>query len=304
MSEILSQDEIDALLSAISTGEVDIPNASDSYRKESKRVKIYDFRRPNKFSKENIFILQQIHEVFSRLSSASLSAQLQTDCRIHVVSVDQLTYEEFIRSIPNPTAVSVINLDPLKGSGILEIDPKICFAILSYILGASEVSENDSDIKKRRELTDIEFSIMEGIVVRLLGNLRESWSNVLDLRPRLGNIETNPMFCQIVPPDDMCVVITLECMVGDIEGMINLLFPFISVESVLDKLKSNVQYSYAKVDTGIKKDYSVFLEASIHNGIITLSEIENLKIGSIIELPKELTLKLKQDNIIISEKVL
>ena len=224
MSEILSQEEIDALLTAISTGECPVPESK--MKSKSSRVKIYDFRRPSKFSMDNIFVLQQMHEIFARLCSTSLSAQLQTNCHVHVASVDQLNYEEFIRSVPNPTAMGIINLDPLKGSGIIEIDPKISFAILSYILGASELSESDTDLKKHRELTDIELSIMEGIIVRLLGNLRESWSNILDLRPRLGCIESNPMFCQIVPPDDMCVLITLECMIGDIEGMINLAFPF------------------------------------------------------------------------------
>ena len=113
MTEILSQDEIDALLSAISTGEVEMEDYSNVG--EQKKVKIYDFRRPDKFSKDQIRTLQMMHETFARLTTTALSAQLRALVGVHVGSVDQLTYEEFIRSIPNPTTLAVINMDPLKG---------------------------------------------------------------------------------------------------------------------------------------------------------------------------------------------
>ncbi|HPB83895.1 MAG TPA: flagellar motor switch protein FliM, partial [Spirochaetota bacterium] len=202
MTEILSQDEIDALLTAISTGEVDTTDYTAT--KEQRKVKIYDFRRPDKFSKDQIRTLQMMHETFARLTTTALSAQLRALVSVHVASVDQLTYEEFIRSIPNPTTLAVVNMDPLKGSAVLEIDPSITFTIIDKLFGG-----RGEQTKISRELTDIEQSVMEGIIVRILGNLREAWSNVIDLRPRLGNIETNPQFAQIVPPNDMVVLITL-----------------------------------------------------------------------------------------------
>ena len=121
MTEILSQDEIDALLNAISSGEVN--EEEYSAVGEQKKVKIYDFKRPDKFSKDQIRTLQMMHETFARLATTGLSAQLRALVGVHVASVDQLTYEEFIRSIPNPTTLAVINMDPLKGSAILEMDP-------------------------------------------------------------------------------------------------------------------------------------------------------------------------------------
>ena len=146
-----------------------------------------------------------MHETFARLTTTSLSAQLRSLVHVRVASVDQLTYEEFIRSIPNPTTLAVINMDPLKGAAILEIDPSVTFSIIDRLFGGK-----GEETKLSRDLTDIEQSVMENIIVRVLGNLREAWSTVIDLRPRLGQIETNPQFAQIVPPTEMVVLVTLE----------------------------------------------------------------------------------------------
>ena len=147
MTEILSQDEIDALLSAISSGDVD----PDDYSAvgEQKKVKIYDFRRPDKFSKDQIRTLQMMHETFARLTTTALSAQLRALVGVHVGSVDQLTYEEFIRSIPNPTTLAVINIDPLRGSAVLAIDPSITFTIIDRLFGGP-----GEPTKISRELSD------------------------------------------------------------------------------------------------------------------------------------------------------
>ena len=245
MTEILSQEEIDSLLSAISSGEVSTEDYSSTT--EQKKVKIYDFKRPDKFSKDQIRTLQMMHETFARLTTTALSAQLRALVQVHVASVDQLTYEEFIRSIPNPTTLAVINMDPLKGSAVLEIDPQITFTIIDRLFGGRGES-----YKISRELTDIELSVMEGIIVRILGNLRESWSTVIDLRPRLGNIETNPQFAQIVPPNDMVVLITLETKVGEVEGMTNLCIPYITIEPIITKLSA--QYWYSSIRRGASEE--------------------------------------------------
>ncbi|HQQ50479.1 MAG TPA: flagellar motor switch protein FliM, partial [Spirochaetota bacterium] len=265
MTEILSQDEIDALLTAISTGEADTTDYTAV--KEQRKVKIYDFRRPDKFSKDQIRTLQMMHETFARLTTTALSAQLRALVSVHVASVDQLTYEEFIRSIPNPTTLAVINMDPLKGSAVLEIDPSITFTIIDKLFGGTGESTKIS-----RELTDIELSVMEGIIVRILGNLREAWSNVIDLRPRLGNIETNPQFAQIVPPNDMVVLVTLETKVGEVEGMMNLCIPYITIEPVISKLSA--QYWYSSIRKG----------ATDENAAIIQSRLESVELPIIVEV--------------------
>jgi flagellar motor switch protein FliM len=288
MTEILSQDEIDALLTAISTGEVDTTDYTAT--KEQRKVKIYDFRRPDKFSKDQIRTLQMMHETFARLTTTALSAQLRALVSVHVASVDQLTYEEFIRSIPNPTTLAVINMDPLKGSAVLEIDPSITFTIIDKLFGGM----GESSAKISRELTDIELSVMEGIIVRILGNLREAWSNVIDLRPRLGNIETNPQFAQIVPPNDMVVLITLETKVGEVEGMTNLCIPYITIEPVISKLSA--QYWYSSIRKGVTDENMSIIQnrletvelpvvAEIGEVDISVQEVLDLSVGDVIKLP-------------------
>lgn len=300
MTEILSQDEIDALLTAVSSGE-SFPAAeattaakpAPGAKREKKRLKVYDFRRPDKFSKDQIRTLQMMHETFARLTTTSLSAQLRTLVHVHVVSVDQLTYEEFIRSIPSPTTLGIINMDPLKGSSVIELDPSITFAIIDRLFGGKGES-----LKTNRELTDIELSVIEGIIVRLLGNLRESWANVIDLRPRLGNIETNPQFAQIVPPNSMVVLTTFDTKVGDVEGMMNFCIPYITIEPIINKLSA--QYWYSSIRKGITTENLELIKEQIEDiptqVIVRLGETElkfkeisQIKEGDIIRLDNPAT---------------
>jgi len=287
MTEILSQDEIDALLTAVSTGQVDMDDYGGS-QNEQRKVKIYDFRRPDKFSKDQIRTLQMMHETFARLTTTALSAQLRALVGVHVGSVDQLSYEEFIRSIPNPTTLAVVNMDPLKGSAVLEIDPGITFTIIDRLFGGP-----GEPTKISRELTDIEMSVMEGIIVRILGNLREAWSSVIDLRPRLGNIETNPQFAQIVPPNDMVVLITLETKVGDVEGMTNLCIPYITIEPIISKLSATYWYSSIRRG-GDEENRSIIqerldmvnipLRCEVAELELPISDVLNIQVGDVVRL--------------------
>jgi len=237
MNEVLSQDEIDQLLTAISSGETDTNDFKPV--SDTRKIKIYDFKRPDKFSKEQIRTVSIMHETFARLTTTSLSAQLRSLVHVHVASVDQLTYEEFIRSIPTPTTLAVINMDPLKGNAVLEIDPTITFSMIDRLFGGKGATAGN----KNRDLTDIEQSVMEGIIVRILANMREAWTQVIDLRPRLGQIETNPQFAQIVPPSEMVVLVTLETKVGEEEGMMNFCIPYLTIEPIISKLSSQFWFS-------------------------------------------------------------
>jgi flagellar motor switch protein FliM len=236
MTEVLSQDEIDQLLTAINAGETEIESIKPTA--DTRKIKIYDFKRPDKFSKEQIRTVQNMHETFARLTTTTLSASMRALVNVHVASVDQLTYEEFIRSIPTPTTLAVVSMDPLKGQAILEIDPSVTFTIIDRLFGGS-----GEGAKLNRELTDIEHSVMEGIIVRILGNMREAWTTVIDLRPRLSQIETNPQFAQIVPPSEMVVLVTLETKVGEVEGMMNFCIPYMTIEAIVSKLSAQFWYS-------------------------------------------------------------
>ena len=288
MTEVLSQDEIDQLLTAISSGEAEPQEVQQVA--DQKKIKIYDFKRPDKFSKDQLRTISIMHETFARLTTTSLSAQLRSIVQVHVASVDQLTYEEFIRSIPNPTTLAVINMDPLKGSAILEVDPAITFSIIDRLFGGQ-----GEGTKLTRDLTDIETSVMENIIVRVLGNMREAWSQLVDLRPRLGQIETNPQFAQVVAPSEMVVLVTLETKVGEVEGMMNFCIPYITIEPIISKLSAQYMYSTVKRG-GTTENLSVLRErlatveipvvAELGTMRISVRDILSLKFGDVIRLPE------------------
>ena len=287
MNEVLSQDEIDQLLTAISSGDSEV----DDFKpvNDTRKIKIYDFKRPDKFSKEQLRTVSNMHETFARLTTTSLSAQLRSLVHVHVASVDQLTYEEFIRSIPTPTTLAVVNMDPLKGNAVLEIDPTITFCMIDRLFGGRGVTSGN----KNRDLTDIEQSVMEGIIVRILANMREAWTQVIDLRPRLGQIETNPQFAQIVPPSEMVVLITLETKVGDEEGMMNFCIPYMTIEPIISKLSS--QFWFSSVRRSSTTQYSGILQeklASVEMDVVAeigsinlpIYDVLNLRVGDTIRL--------------------
>lgn len=272
MTEVLSQEEIDALLTAISSGEADkaapapatgAPAEAAAAESDSagvtatvkaglrpekrRRIKIYDFKRPDKFSKDQIRTLQMMHEAFARLTTTALSARLRTLVGVHVSSVDQLTYEEFIKSIPNPTTLAVIDMSPLKGNAVLEMDPAITFSMIDRLFGGK-----GKPISLSREMTDIERGVIERIILRILNDLKEAWANVVDLRPRLSQFEANPQFVQIVPPNDMAVLITLDTRVGEVEGLTNFCIPYITLEPIISKLSA--QYWYSSIRRGSSGD--------------------------------------------------
>jgi flagellar motor switch protein FliM len=218
-----------------------------------------------------------------------LSAAVSSLVTLHVASVDQLTYEEFLRSIPNPTTLCIINMDPLNGSILLEIDPSVTFTMIDKLFGGQ--GEN---AKQSRELTDIEKAVMEGKVVQILGNVREAWSSVIDIRPRLVHIETNPQFAQLIPLNEMVALITLETRIGDMEGMINFCIPYITIESIHSKLTT--QYMHASIRSGASTENMLIMKKKLDKAKVTLSaeirslgitvrDVLNLQAGDVIRLP-------------------
>jgi flagellar motor switch protein FliM len=205
-----------------------------------------------------------------------------------VASVDQLTYEEFLRSIPTPTLLSIIDMDPLKGNAVLEIDPSISYCMIDRLFGGT-----GEGAKVHRELSDIEQSVMEGIIVRLLSNMREAWTQVIDLRPRLSSIETNPQFAQIVPPSEMVVLVTLETKVGDEEGMMNLCIPYVTIEPIIGKLSSSFWFSSVRQNapsqfSGILKqklsNVEMDLVAEIGTINVPIRDVLALRVGDTVRL--------------------
>jgi len=213
--EILSQDEINQLLAAI--------NAMPSTKT----------KRPNKFSREQTEAIKNIHETFAYLATCSLSAHLRSVCHVHVSSVDELTYDEFIRAMPMPDTLATINMNPLKGNAILEIGPELTFAIIDRVCGGS-----GDGTKFQHDITDIEESIMENIIVHILGNLRSAWKQVLDIHPQVKTIYAYHQFARIVSPNEIVALVTLETKIGEAEGMINICFPYSTIGPVIEKISN------------------------------------------------------------------
>jgi flagellar motor switch protein FliM len=285
MADILSQAEIDALLNALSAGEVDAEEIKQE--EKQKKVKIYDFKRPNKFSKDQIHTLQVIHENFSRLLTTYFSAHLRSVVQISVLSVEQLTYEEFVRSIPNPTILNIITLEPLEGNAIFEIDPDIGFSIIDRMFGGpGEAPE------KIRPLTDIERTANERVTNRALDFLKEAWESIIDFQPKLEMTESNPQFTQIVSPTEMCVLITLETKIGAAEGMINLCLPYLVLEPIISKLSTHFWFNRQKdltrdnIDLLQKKieKANVPICVELGHANITVRELLEIQVGDVLKL--------------------
>lgn len=286
MSDVLSQSEIDALLQALSTGEVDAQEMKEE-TKESK-VKKYDFRRPNKFAKDQLRTLQIIHENFSRALNTFLSGYLRSLIHVEVLSVEQLSNYEFTNSISNPAILGIIDFSPLKGQIILDITADIAFAIIDRILGGS-----GNTIEEKRSFTEIEISLLKKLMKQMIKLFKEPWENVVSINPRLEKIETNSQFAQIVSPSETIALITLNIKIGEVEGMLNLCIPHLVIEPILSKLNTRLWFtSENKERTAGDEEIlvnrvektKVVVRTVLGNTFITVSDFLDLQVGDVIQL--------------------
>ncbi|WP_378951836.1 flagellar motor switch protein FliM [Pelosinus sp. sgz500959] len=300
-SDILSQSEIDELLSALSTGMVSAEEIKDEQKQ--KKIKVYDFKRPDKFSKDQIRTLYMLHEHFARLVNTYLSGSLRTIVHIDVASVDQLTYEEFIRSLPSPSVIGVFQMAPLKGNAILEINPNIVFSIIDRLFGGPGLPP-----AKIRALTDIEDAIIRRVINKTLECFQEAWKQVVNIQPKIDVIETNPQFTQIVPPNDMVVIVTLHIKIGQAEGLINLCIPYLVVEPIMSKLTTTywVASSTSKQDSAehnnaiqrkVEKTLIPML-VELGRATVTVQELLGLAVDDVLQLDSKIDNDL---NIIIGQ---
>lgn len=263
MSDVLSQNEIDNLLSALSSGEFD-PTEGDST--DEKQVKDYDFARPSKFSKEHLRTLVFIFEHYARLLSTNLPVYLRKNVQVEVMHSEAVTYQEFSNSLSNPVLLGVINFAPLEGNVIMDISSGLGYAIVDRMLGGE-----GQPLEKARDFTEIELTIIERIMVVCTNLLVEPWDTVQRLEPVLERIETNSQFAQFVTPSEMTSIITMNIKVGSVEGLMNFCIPFATLEPVIDKVNTKYWYS-----TNKEKDDGVFrevLEDSIRNARIPVRAI-------------------------------
>ncbi|MGO4106839.1 flagellar motor switch protein FliM [Paenibacillus sp. YAF4_2] len=288
MVDVLSQNEIDALLAALSSGEMD----ADELKKEevTRKVRIYDFKRATRFSKDHIRSLTRIHENFARYLTTYFSAQLRTFVQINVVQVEQLPYDEFIRSIPKMTILNIFEAEPLEGRMVLEVNPNVAYAMLDRMLGGHGIAPS-----KINNLTEIETIIMERIFARAFESLQEAWKTIIDISPRLEALETNPQFMQIVSPNETIALISLSTKIGDTTGMINLCIPHVVIEPVMPRLsahhwfvsqkKERIPAEVEMLEQRVSKA-KLPIVAELGESVITIKEFLGLAIGDVISLNK------------------
>lgn len=285
MGEVLSQSEIDNLLAALSAGELDVDNMQED---EEKSVRNYDFSRPTKFSKEHLRTLEIIFEHYGRLLSTNLPVYLRKNVQVTVESSETVSFSEFSNALSNPVALGIINFAPLNGTIIIDLATNLAYAMVDRMLGGMGVP-----LEKNRDFSEIELSIIQKILITMTQLMREPWKNVVDISPVLTRVETNPQFAQVIAPNDMIAIVTLNVKIGDVEGFVNFCLPFFTLEDVMDRL--NTKYWFASMQENRDENYEDYIESMIRKvdvpirAVLGKSEISvgdflNLQIGDCIRL--------------------
>jgi flagellar motor switch protein FliM len=298
MAKILSQEEVDALLKSHAKGtkapapapERPAPLTPAQRAKKAqlqKKVSLYNFRRPDRVSREQMRSLHFMHDRFARNFSSSLSAYLRTITEVNLVSVEQLSYQEFLLSVPDPTCFNAISIRPLEGAFALEVNPQLVFPIIDKMLGGP-----GEPLKSMRTMTDIEQSIFDGILKLILDDLRESWKGIIDLDFKIQARETSPQLIQIVAPNEVVLLVVFEVKMGSVVGMINLAIPSIILEPVASKFdqemytgyKKSVNFEEARLLMESLKKCHMKACAEIRGTNLRLSDILALQPGDIVPL--------------------
>ena len=285
MADVLSQNEIDALLKQLSSGELDVDEINDE---PAVKIKDYDFTRPAKFSKEHLRTLEIIFENFGRLVSSNLPAYLRKNVQVDVMNSEAVTYSEFANALSNPVLLGIVDFAPLKGNIIIELASNLGFTIIDRMLGGV-----GDPLEKPRDFSEIELSVLERIFTVLVDLLREPWKNVVEIHPRLERIETNSQFAQIISPSEMIAIVTINVCIGNVEGLMNVCLPFLTLENIMDKL--NTKYWFSTMKNKDEDSYEEFIETAINKAqipmkallgksTISVMDFINLQVGDIIKL--------------------
>ena len=289
MGDILSQEEVDALLSAVSSGgDSDLSEngqGSSGIEDESSELdsslSLYDFRRPDRVSKDQMRTLQNLHDGYARQFSTTLTNFLRTFVEIELVSVDQLTYSEFVMSISNPSCIYVFKMEPLEGTAIIEINPSLVFFIIDRLFGGQ-----GRPSEQNRELTLIEQNVIVRIVERGLNDLKEVWEHIGIFSPKIEAYETNPQFVQIAPPGETVILISLEVRMQNASGLMSICFPYMLLEGVINNLSGENWMSSQSSATSETRET---LESELQDIDLTLSTVigkTELTIRDLLQLQK------------------
>ncbi len=296
MAKILSQEEVDALLNSFLEEEkggkesVATIRPKKSPKREEKKGTIYNFRRPDRISKDQIRSIHYLHDRFARNFSSSLSAYLRALVEVNLVSVEQLTYAEFVLSLPDPTFFNAISMSPLEIGAIIEVSPSIVFPVIDKLLGGSGAPHEGPS----RAITEIEVKLMTGVLNLMLRDLKEAWKQIIELDMRITAQETSPQLIQIVAPNEVVVLIVFEIKMGASSGMVNFCIPSIVLEPIAQKFSQDWYTGRRKYSEDeiyrirdILKEALFEVYGEIKGKPLTLEEIMNLERGDILMIEKK-----------------
>lgn len=290
---MLDQNEIDSLMAAVDDEEVVEPLPQISIfsrtRKDLDNIEVrqYDFKRPERVSKDQMLALETLHEAFARSFGASLSGFLRTIVEVRVAACEQMTYGEFVSGLPNPTSYNLIQTDKLEGQMCLEISPLIIYPIIDRLLGGTNL---DLFIPQR-PMTPIEQRLISNVLGRGLESLSEAWSSVKELEFSIVAHESNPQLVQIVPPNEVVMVIGLEMRMSSRAGTMNLCIPYNVIEPVMDDLSSQSWFAVSRSDDDHTSEQrivenldqsGVAVSCALANTTMTLRELSELSVGDMI----------------------
>jgi len=301
MAEILSQEEIDALLEVVDDENI---NPEELEKSESildqRQITLYDFKRPNRVSKEQLRSIRAMHDKMARNLASDISSLMRSIVEIQLHSVDQMTYGEFLMSLPSPTSFNVFSLKPLDGKGVIEINPSIVFPMIDRLLGGPGLPFDTN-----REFTDIELNLLEQILRVIAQNMKEVWSPIMDLYPVIEAKESSPNVVQIVAQNEIVIMVVMEIIIGQTSGMMNICYPVISIESLLPKLanrdlmltETSNRKSRNKELRALIRGAKMELEAVLGYAKLNMKEVLDLEVGDIIKLdrPADDTVVVKVD---------
>lgn len=292
---MLSQDEIDNLLSSLSVGmekTATIDDGGDEPLFEKRNYKLYNFRRPDKFSKDHLRALQTIHETYARQLGMVLTAYLRIPVEIDVVSVDQLTYDEFVRSMPSPMTISILEMSPLPGQTLFGIGFDVTSGIIDRMLGGPGNPE-----LRARELTDIEQSLIRRVIDRAITSLEEAWRSMMSINVMVMGMEESYALIQVATPGEIVALITFEINVGNREsGLMSLCIPYPVVESVIAQLSAQRIFHGQKGEIPrehqekvLSKLHYAKMPVQVHLGgtHISVKDLLELGVGDVIRLDKQ-----------------
>ena len=303
--ESQSRNEVEELLRSMDAGESqknsgslkteaaakgEPPGSKPSAQRQ--RVVAYDFKRPERVGKEQMRALQSLHEGFARNFGASLSALLRTMAESKLISVDQLTYSEFVYSLEIPTCFNLLRPQPLEGNWILDISPSILYPIIDRMLGGTPTAES----LLKRPLSEIELRLTSRITSLFLRELKAAWAGTVALECELERVESNPQLVQIVPPNEVVILVSFELLMGKSRGMMNLCIPFNTIERIGAKLTNNSWIGYASSKTsvaaqqqiqGLLGESRVEVIVNLARSTLRAADLLNLQVGDIVTTEKD-----------------